>query len=607
MGLNSDTHNITDFNDTEIVKACRKGDLNAFEWLVEKYQNVAFALALSYVPNFHDAQEIVQESFLNAYYKLVQLDDPTRFRNWLCAIIKNLCRSWLRKQTNTLLPLDESVQATVSRLSIQQERQERLRSSIWAEVDALPEKYRMVILLYYMNDYSYREMSELLDLPVSTVKGRLQQARIKLKREFHPADKEELKMGRVNSEFSKRVRLAACQIATEPVKESVSFEGMEHLVLFCGIHTDIELRQHDKETVEIIGTKYSLGNKARDAQESVSKIQFYIDITKDYWQDGPHEVERFSGTDTTNRDCPSAIFIAAMDLWRMIRKELTEEREPASSILHDALKNAVRITVGRQNGEDILLSLDAYTDEIQRIFSANYNDEEQLHGSVGCASLVVYIPVGKYLTLIKGRKIDICGVKNDVNLISCSLATIENMKGTACLYDTYLSHANCLKGRFVQYFHRFGGGNTGNPYCSKRTGSGYETRLQNITGEVHVDAGRMLIEASEMEGKTFISNRFGTTRLYQKKPRTDGVCKLQSSSGDILLFLSDKSIGKVSIAAKTLCGEIDYGGVREMSFPRKWNNPHEMYVGTVKESEMADIQIQTESGNIRMEKMAMGC
>jgi RNA polymerase sigma factor (sigma-70 family) len=354
MASSSEMRNAAPSDDAELVEACRRGDLDAFEWLVEKYQNLALAFALSYVQNFHDAQEIVQEAFLNAYCKLVQLNDPKRFRSWLYTIIINLCRSWLRRQSNIFSPLDASIQMTISHLSIQRERQEKLRSSIWDSVEALPEKYRTVLLLYYMNDYSYSEIAEFINLPVTTVKGRLQQARLKLKRELEPEEKEELRMSRVNSEFSRRVKLAACQIATEPIKETIQVADTGHLVLFLGVGADVEVRQHDKETVEISGTKYSLAGEEEDARRSVSMLQFYIDTTGDYWEDGPHQVGIFAGTTTTpDGKTPVATFVSAGDWWKSIRNKLMEERGPVSSILYDRLRKAERVTIGRQKGEDI--------------------------------------------------------------------------------------------------------------------------------------------------------------------------------------------------------------------------------------------------------------
>ena len=583
-------------SDEALVVASLNGDSDAFGWLVEKYQNSAMALALSYVRDFHDAQEVVQEAFLNAYCKLVQLNNPKRFKSWFHTIVANGCRSWLRKRSNVFSPLDASIQRDLIRLSIQRERQEELRTSVWDTVDALPEKYRMVVLLYYMNDYSYREIAEFLNLSVSTVKGRLQQARLKLKREFEPDEKEELRMSRVNSEFSERVKLTVCQIATEPIKETIPFVGTEHLVLYLGVSADIEVRQHDKEIVEITGTKSSLGVEKKDAQKSISNIQFQADTTEDYWEDGPHPVEILTSTSGD-----TATWGSSKDLWKGFQGGLTEEKDPVDSILRSALKKAARVTIGRQKGEDIFLNPGAYTDEVRRIFFPHYSDEDKLHGPIGYMNLVVSLPKGKHLTLIGGKNVKISDIRNDMNLIDCWEVSVNKVEGTVCLYKSHLAQAKNIKGKLVHNFHQFGGSNWSEPYSMKRVPA-YEAKLQKITGEVHINVGKVLIEASEIEGRTFIKNRFGTTRFYQAAPKANDVCEIQASSGNVLLFLNEKSLGEFNVAAKTLCGTIFYSGLKELSSCR-WNSPYEMYVGTVKEFEKADVRIQTESGDIRIEKM----
>ena len=386
-------------SDAEMVEACQKGNLDAFEWLVEKYQNPAFAIALSYVSNFHDAQEIVQEAFLKAYCKLIQLINPSQFGSWFCTIVSNLCRSWLRRRLDIFSLLDASVQTTISDLSVQQRRQDDIRTFVWDMIESLPEKYRVVVLLYYMNDYSYNELADFLDLPVTTVKGRLQQARLKLKREFGLEEREELKMTQTNNEFSKKVIHAVCQIAIEPIKETISFMGTDHVVLYFGIDADIEVRQHEKETVEITGTKYSLGGEEEDAQKSISGIQFDKGIAENYWEEGPHQMEVFTGTGRDEDGNPVANFASSNHLWGWTQNML-EEQGDASSILQTALRRAIRVTVGRQKGEDITLSRKAYTNEIQRIFDPNWTTDELLHGSAGYLSLVILLPPNKNLTII---------------------------------------------------------------------------------------------------------------------------------------------------------------------------------------------------------------
>ena len=194
------------------------------------------------------------------------------------------------------------------------------------------------------------------------------------------------------------------------------------------------------------------------------------------------------------------------------------------------------------------------------------------------------------------------GVCNNVYLIGSHKVSLDNVEGAVSLYDSYLAQAQNVKGNLFYHFHRYGGGNWGGPYSVKRSRN-YETKLQKISGETYLDVGNVLIEASEIEGKTFIKNRFGNTRFHQLNKRMDGACEINSSAGEVLLFLGEKSIGEVNVSAKTLCGKIEYGGLKDITKLHTWNTPREMYVGTVEKIEMADIQIQTESGDIRIEKV----
>ena len=137
-------------DDSELVEACLGGNPAAFEPLVARYQNFALTLALSYVPNYHDAQEIVQEAFVSAYCRLVQLKDAKRFKNWFHSIVKNACQMRLRRDSHAVNLLDESVAADLSSLSSRAYQQEALKTSVWDAIYTLPEKYRTVVLLHYM-------------------------------------------------------------------------------------------------------------------------------------------------------------------------------------------------------------------------------------------------------------------------------------------------------------------------------------------------------------------------------------------------------------------------------------------------------------------------
>ncbi|MFQ6044658.1 MAG: RNA polymerase sigma factor [Candidatus Poribacteria bacterium] len=85
-------------DDEILVQQSLKGNQKAFETLVDRYQNAVYAVAWHHVHNFHDAQDIVQETFIDAYRHLSALTDGRKFSSWLRRIAANRAKMWLRKQ-----------------------------------------------------------------------------------------------------------------------------------------------------------------------------------------------------------------------------------------------------------------------------------------------------------------------------------------------------------------------------------------------------------------------------------------------------------------------------------------------------------------------------
>ena len=102
------------------------------------------AIVIRIVDNAHDAEEVVQDAFLNAYQGLGQLEDTTKFKNWLAEITRNCARQWLRKQRGETVSLDEVSEQTLQTEDspdeqlIQLEQRELIRRTI----ETLPQKDR---------------------------------------------------------------------------------------------------------------------------------------------------------------------------------------------------------------------------------------------------------------------------------------------------------------------------------------------------------------------------------------------------------------------------------------------------------------------------------
>ncbi len=169
---------MANFHPENFVERCLAGNAQAFEPLVRRYQNAAFATALRYVRSRVDAQDIVQDAFVAAYCRLGQLRDREHFGRWLMHIVANRCKDWLRDRRRTQ-PLD-SAEMALENAAVAEHADQMRRLELQEAVDLLPEHYRSAVLMYYLSGLSYREIAELMEVPLSTVCGRLQQGRIRL-------------------------------------------------------------------------------------------------------------------------------------------------------------------------------------------------------------------------------------------------------------------------------------------------------------------------------------------------------------------------------------------------------------------------------------------
>jgi len=166
----------------EKVKQAQAGDLMAFGELVKMFQDAVYGVAYSMLGNFHDAQDIAQEAFIQAWRDLDSLKEPAKFPNWLCRIAKNRCMDFLRQAKLDMVELEEAY--TINDPSpgpLEQVEKKELTESVLAAVRALPEKLRLTTTLFYINGYTINEVAEFLEVPAGTIKRRLHDSRKRLK------------------------------------------------------------------------------------------------------------------------------------------------------------------------------------------------------------------------------------------------------------------------------------------------------------------------------------------------------------------------------------------------------------------------------------------
>ncbi|MCR2820059.1 RNA polymerase sigma factor [Lederbergia panacisoli] len=157
------------------------GNKQAYTHIINKYKNQLYATILRMTKNPHDAQDLVQEAFIKVYYQLEKYNERGSFSGWFYSVAINHCMDEFRKKRYKQVEMTEKIMGKnpnhpeVVFLKREENRQlEQLLST-------LPEDERMIILLRYVNELSYEEISELVDVPISTVRNKLHRAKKKLR------------------------------------------------------------------------------------------------------------------------------------------------------------------------------------------------------------------------------------------------------------------------------------------------------------------------------------------------------------------------------------------------------------------------------------------
>jgi RNA polymerase sigma-70 factor (ECF subfamily) len=156
----------------------------AFELLVDRFQNKVFRLALSMMHNETWAQDLTQDIFIRIWKGLPGYHGGASLSTWIYTISRNACLTELKKQAArpTVSLTEPEVEATLDAIPGLQsaERTAGAEMDVQTMLDRLPEKYRQVVTLFYLEQKSYEEVAALLAIPLGTVKTFLYRAKKEL-------------------------------------------------------------------------------------------------------------------------------------------------------------------------------------------------------------------------------------------------------------------------------------------------------------------------------------------------------------------------------------------------------------------------------------------
>ncbi len=179
-------------DEKDLVRRSKEGDEEAFGVLVNKYKTKVYHLAYSLSHDAQAADDLAQEVFIKAYYALDKFREKAEFGTWIYRITVNHCRDFLRKRNrmtqisleNIIGKISAHVDETLPEEKEQEEAQRR--NVVHTAIQTLPDKYKVILSLRDIQDFSYSEIAKILDLSPGTVDSRLHRARKRLRKKLEP-------------------------------------------------------------------------------------------------------------------------------------------------------------------------------------------------------------------------------------------------------------------------------------------------------------------------------------------------------------------------------------------------------------------------------------
>ena len=182
----SDMNDKFKYSDEKLILRFQEGDINAYNELVKRYKDRLLNFVLRYFNNVEQAEDVVQDTLIKLYTHASYYKNVAKFSTWIFTIAKNNALTELRKnkrkQTDSLWTDDGKVIDINS-------KEESLESKVQNEIaidqlnkflDEIPENFRMAVVLRDFQELSYEEISTILEIPIGTIKSRINRGRIQL-------------------------------------------------------------------------------------------------------------------------------------------------------------------------------------------------------------------------------------------------------------------------------------------------------------------------------------------------------------------------------------------------------------------------------------------
>lgn len=176
-----------EYSDEMLIQQTLDGNKTAFSILVTRHKGAVHAIAYRKLGDFHEAEDVAQETFLKAHQKLPTLKDKEKFAGWLYAIAANCCRMALRRRKRRnaeSVSFDELDRGQISQISLDRHSSEPGNHRLHEAIESLPMSAREPLELYYMQDMSCSEIGRIVGVSANAIRDRLYRARKRLRKEM---------------------------------------------------------------------------------------------------------------------------------------------------------------------------------------------------------------------------------------------------------------------------------------------------------------------------------------------------------------------------------------------------------------------------------------
>ena len=157
----------------ELILNCKNQDLKAQEELYNKFSSTLFSVCLKYSPNYHEAEDNLQDAFITIFNRIEQFKGKGSFEGWMKRVTVNTVLQKYRKQRVFSLSNEEQLEEAV----IEIEDNAVPLDFLLKIVQELPDRYRLVFTMYVLDDYAHKEISDKVGISVGTSKSNLARAR----------------------------------------------------------------------------------------------------------------------------------------------------------------------------------------------------------------------------------------------------------------------------------------------------------------------------------------------------------------------------------------------------------------------------------------------